>query len=248
MLLFMLFIMGLIIGSFLNVVIYRVPRGESIVFPASHCTNCGKKLAPWELIPVISYFLLKGRCNECGEKISIRYPTIETCTGLVFLVNGFIFNDIIIILTGVILSSILIVLSMIDIDHQILPDSITLGGLAIGLIISLIRPDLNMLNSIAGILAAGGLLFLIAFISKGGIGGGDIKMMAMVGSFLGPLSATFAIFFGAVIGLIASLPGIISGNLKLKSKLPFGPFLALASLVFWFWGNNFWDWYLQLFL
>ena len=241
-----IFILGLGIGSFLNVVIYRVPRGESIVLPPSHCPNCEEKLDPWELIPIISYIFLKGKCINCGEKISIRYPIIELFTGIIFLLNGIIFDNIIVLAVGLILSSILIVLTIIDIDHQILPDKITIGGLAIGLIFSFIRPDFDIVTSLSGIFAAGGLLFVVALVSKGGMGGGDIKLMAMTGSFLGPLSAVAAVFLGAVIGLIASLPGIISGKLEMKSKLPFGPFLAIASLVFWFWGDIFWNWYLGL--
>ncbi|MFW5988236.1 MAG: prepilin peptidase, partial [bacterium] len=145
-------------------------------------------------------------------------------------------------------SSILIVLTMIDFDHQILPDKLTLGGLGVGLIFSFFRSDITVIYSLAGILAAGGLLFLIAFLSKGGMGGGDIKMMAMVGSFTGPIIAVSAIFLGAVIALIAHLPGIASGKTGMKTKLPFGPFLALASLILWFWSEQLFDLYLNIFL
>ena len=243
-----IFILGLIIGSFLNVVIYRLPRGESIVFPPSHCPKCGHKLSALELIPVVSYLILKGKCDECGSPISIRYPLVELGTGLLFLLNSIIFNDYIILLTGLIFISYIIVLSMIDIDYRILPDKLTLSAFMVGLVLSFFRSDINMLNAIAGALAGGGLLFVVALVSKGGLGGGDIKLLLMFGTFLGPLSAVASVFLGAVFGLFANIPGLVAGNVGRKSKIPFGPFLGLAALVFWFFGDSFWQWYLSLIL
>ena len=244
-----IFILGLVIGSFLNVVIYRVPEGKSIVKPPSHCPECDHRLTPIELIPVISYIILKGKCRSCDTKISLRYPAVELITGIVFVINYLqLYYNLIILLAGLVLSSILIVLTLIDYDHQILPDSITIGGLIIGLILSIFRPDITVINAILGLLVAGGFLLIIAYASKGGLGGGDIKLMAMVGTFLGPLSAFAAIFIGALLGLLASLPGILSGELSRKSKLPFGPFLAGASLIFWFWGDYLWEFYLNIFI
>jgi leader peptidase (prepilin peptidase)/N-methyltransferase len=244
----LIFILGLIIGSFLNVVIYRLPEGESIVYPPSHCPECGHQLSPRELVPVFSYVFLRGKCKSCGTKISIRYPIIELSTAIIFIINYIYLSDLIVLTAGLIFSSLLIVLTMIDFDHQILPDKLTLGGLVVGLIFSFFRPDLTFIYSILGVMAAGGLLFLIAYLSKGGMGGGDIKMMAMVGSFTGLLIAVSAIFLGAMIALIAHLPGIVSGKTGMKTKLPFGPFLALASLILWFWSEQLFDLYLNLFL
>ena len=245
---FLIFIFGLIIGSFLNVVIYRLPKAKSIVYPASHCPNCGHKLTPGELIPVISYIFLRGKCKSCGANISIRYPIIELLTGIIFVINYIHLSALIVLTAGLIFSSLLIVLTVIDFEHQILPDKLTLGGLAAGLIISFFRSDITVIYSLAGILAAGGLLFLIALLSKGGMGGGDIKMMAMVGSFTGPIIAVSATFLGAIIALVAHLPGIISGKTGMKTKLPFGPFLALASLILWFWSDQLFNLYFNLFL
>ncbi|ADO76999.1 prepilin peptidase [Halanaerobium praevalens] len=245
---FLIFVLGLIIGSFLNVVIYRLPKKESIVYPASHCPNCGHELTPLELIPVFSYIFLRGKCKDCGEKISIRYPIIELFTGIIFIINYIYLSDLIILSAGLIFSSLLIVLTMIDFDHQILPDKLTLGGLGVGLIFSFFRSDISFLFSLSGVIAAGGLLFSIAYLSKGGMGGGDIKMMAMVGSFAGPIIAVSSIFLGAVIALIAHLPGIVSGKTGMKTKLPFGPFLALASFLFWIWSENLFNLYINLFL
>jgi len=242
---FLIFILGLIIGSFLNVVIYRLPEGKSIVYPPSHCPDCGHKLSPLELIPILSYILLRGKCKSCGADISIRYPIIELSTGIIFIINYICLSDLIILTAGFMFSSLLIVLTMIDFDHQILPDKLTLGGLVIGLIFSFFRSDITVIYSLIGVLAAGGLLFLIAYLSKGGMGGGDIKMMAMVGSFTGPIIAVSSIFLGAVIALIAHLPGIVFGKTGMKTKLPFGPFLALASLIFWFWSDKIFKWYIS---
>ena len=244
-----IFILGLVIGSFLNVVIYRVPEGKSIVKPPSHCPECDHRLSPIELIPVISYIVLKGKCKECGTSISIRYPIVELLTAFLFSINYLLlYNNIITFITGLIFTSILIVLTLIDYDHQILPDSLTIGGLIIGLILSIVRSDISILMAVIGLVSAGGFLFIVAFVSKGGLGGGDIKLMAMVGTFLGPLSAFAAIFIGALLGLLASLPGILSGELSRKRKLPFGPFLAGASLIFWFWGDYLWEFYLNIFI
>ncbi|WP_111572853.1 prepilin peptidase [Halanaerobium saccharolyticum] len=242
------FLIGLVIGSFLNVVIYRLPEGKSIIYPPSHCSDCGQKLSPLELIPVLSYIFLRGKCKTCGTDISIRYPIIELLTGIIFIINYFCFSDLIILAAGLIFSSLLIVLTMIDFDHQILPDKLTLGGLIVGLLFSFFRSDISVIYSLAGIMAAGGLLFLIAYLSKGGMGGGDIKMMAMVGSFTGPIIAVSAIFLGALIALVAHLPGVISGETGMKTKLPFGPFLAVASLILWFYSEELFAMYLSLIL
>jgi len=244
---FLIFILGLIIGSFLNVIIYRLPDGKSVVYPASHCPDCGHKLSPLELIPVLSYLFLRGKCRSCGTDISIRYPLIELLTGIIFIINYIYLSDLISLSAGLIFSSLLIVLTMIDFDHQILPDKLTLGGLIVGLLLSFFRSDITVIYSLAGIMAAGGLLFLIAYLSKGGMGGGDIKMMAMVGSFTGPIIAVSAVFLGAVIALIAHLPGLLSGKTGMKTKLPFGPFLALASFLVWIWSDNIFNIYLNLF-
>ena len=240
------FIFGLIIGSFLNVVIYRLPRGESIVFPASHCPECGHKLSVLELIPVVSYIYLQGKCRECGTQISFKYPLVELTTALLFLINAVFFEEFLVILAGLVLSSLLLALSFIDIEHQLLPDKLTLSGLAAGIILSFFRPEFSPLTAISGVLAGGGLLFLIAVVSKGGLGGGDIKLMMMVGSFIGPVQVLMAIFMGALLGLLASLPGIISGSLKMKSRLPFGPFLGMASIIMWIIGDRILNIYLSL--
>jgi len=245
---FLIVVFGFIIGSFLNVLIYRLPRGESIISPPSHCPDCGHKLGFLELIPVISYFILGGRCRFCGSKISLRYPLVELITGIIFLINYLLLFNPIILFSGLFLSSLLIVLTLIDLDHQILPDKLTLSGMGVGLLLSFFRPEFSSLSALLGLVLAGGLLLIIAIISRGGMGGGDIKMMMMVGTFVGPVLAVIAIFLGAAIGLIFSLPGLITGKLQSKSKLPFGPYLAISSLIIWFWGEQLLQWYLNIFV
>lgn len=243
-----IFILGLLIGSFLNVVIYRLPRGESIVFPASHCPECGHQLGALELIPVVSYLFLQGKCRACASKIAVTYPLIELTTALIFVLNYLYLENLTVLLAGLIFSSLLIALTVIDYQKQILPDKLTLGGLIVGLFLAFFRSDLAMGQAILGLLAGGGFLLILAYLSKGGIGGGDIKMMAMVGSFAGPVIAVTAIFLAAVLALLFALPGIFKGELQLKSKLPFGPFLAAASLLLWFWEDIFFHFYLNLFV
>lgn len=240
------FLFGLIIGSFLNVIIYRLPRGKSIIFPSSYCPDCEHKLTVVELIPVLSFLVQRGKCRECGNSISYRYPAVELFTGLFFVLNNYLRNDFITISAGLFMISLLIALSFIDIDYKILPDKLTLTGLAGGLILAFFRPDLHPLQAISGVLAGGGFLLALALLSRGGLGGGDIKMMAFVGSLIGPIQVLVAIFLGAFLGLIAHLPGIIAGNVNMKTSLPFGPFLAAASLIMWFWGEFLISWYLRL--
>jgi len=240
------FIFGLVTGSFLNVVIYRMPRDESIVFPPSHCPECEHELSVRELIPVLSYIIQRGRCRECGGRISIRYPLVEAGTGFLFVFNAHFIADFRAVIAGLFLSSALLAMAVIDINHQILPDKLTLTGLAAGFILAFLRPDIHPLSAISGVLAGGGFLLAIALASRGGLGGGDIKMMAFVGSFIGPALVMLAIFVGAFLGLIANIPGLISGDMRMKSKLPFGPFLAASSLIMWFFGDTLLAWYLNL--
>lgn len=247
---FIFFLLGLIIGSFLNVVIYRLPREESVVTPSSYCPECEHNLTVLELIPVVSFIIQGGECRECGSSISLRYPLVELSAGILFLLNGYLFlsENLIVMLAGMILISLLIVLSMIDIDHRILPDKLNFTGLALGLFLAFLRPDIQPLQAISGVLAGGGFLLILAILSKGGLGGGDIKMMAFVGSFIGPIQVMIVIFMGAFLGLIAHIPGLIAGNVSLKTSLPFGPFLAVASMIMWFTGDTLLNWYLGLLL
>ena len=242
----LLFVIGLMFGSFLNVVIYRLPRGESIISPRSHCPDCGHKLTLLELIPILSYIILGGCCSQCDSSISLRYPLIELLTGALFVVNVLLAVNVGSLISGLIFILFLLPLAVIDFDHKILPDKLTLTGMACGFILSFFSPHISPLESVAGVLAGGGALLLIAVLARGGMGGGDIKFMLLIGSFLGPVFAIITIFLAAILGLMAALPGIISQNLGLKSKLPFGPFLALAAYILWYFGPELINMYLQV--
>ncbi len=234
--LIILLIISACIGSFLNVVIYRLPRNESLIFPASHCPYCGKALKPWQNIPVLSYLLLHGRCASCGSKIPLRYLIVELLTPLLvyFLYRHFglsleFYKYSLLIL-------LLIPATFIDIDHQLLLDKITLPGIVIGLMISIYAAPGKFYLPVLSMLAGGGLLALVAFIGQlaykqESMGGGDIKFGAMIGAFMNIESILFALFAAFFSAAFFSIIGMACGKLQRRSIVPFGPFIALGSLV-----------------
>jgi len=235
------------LGSFFNVCIYRIPRRESIIFPPSHCPKCGTPLKFYDNIPVVSYLLLGGRCRYCKEKISPIYPITELTTGILYVglyihygTNLFLF------FTFLIFVSFLIIITFIDLEHMIIPDILVFPGIFIGLLLSLIRGDTIFLDSLLGLLIGGGVIFLIVFLSRGGMGEGDIKLSAMIGSFLGVKFTIITLLSSFILGGIV---GILLLFLKIKSRkdpIPFGPFLALGAILSLFWGQtiaNIWGWY-----
>ena len=246
---YIVFIFGVIIGSFLNVCIYRVPHGESFVFSRSRCPQCGHELKWWELIPVISFLVLKGKCSQCNSSIDWQYTFVEIFTGLIFLILYLRFGFTINFYIYLLLFSILIILSGIDIRFRIIPDIVTIPALVVGFIVSIVFSHITYLNSILGIIAGGGSLLLIAYLSRGGMGGGDIKMMAMVGAFAGWKVALMSIFLGAFIGSINGLILIIIHDKKsVKSSLPFGPYLSFGVLISILYYQRIIEYYLDLFL
>ncbi|GAB6100350.1 A24 family peptidase [Halanaerocella petrolearia] len=243
-----IFTFGLIIGSFLNVVIYRLPKKEPIVFSRSYCPSCETKLQPIDLIPVLSFILTKSSCRYCGRKISYQYPIVELVTGLLFFTLYKQYYFTIEFFLYVWLISLLIVASFIDFKYQIIPNQLTYLGIVSGLGSSLLTGQLNFKSSLSGIVIPAIFLLLIIFITKGGMGLGDVKLIAMVGSFIGGLYSLVAIFIGAFIGSIIALFLLSSGAKEWGSRLPFGPFIALGSLIMILWGNQIINWYLRLFL
>ncbi len=253
MLSLIIFIFGLMIGSFLNVCIYRIPKGESIAYPPSHCYSCGRQLKAFELIPALSYVSLRGKCRGCGSKISIRYPIIEILTGLIFmLLHRRLGFNLDFYLYGV-LACILIVVALIDIDHLIIPDGLVLAGLAVGVLYRLLgfaeaSGAKGMVDGIIGLLVGGGIFLLLALISNGGMGGGDIKLMAMLGLWFGWRNILFISLIAFIIGSIISIVLLI---FKLKSRkdfIPFGPFIVLAVFICLLLQQEIIGWYLQLVL
>jgi leader peptidase (prepilin peptidase)/N-methyltransferase len=247
---FWFFLLGSAVGSFLNVVIYRLPRRESIVFPPSHCPFCGHKLSAKDLIPILSYILLKGKCRYCGAKISSRYPIVEFLTAifyaLVFWLYGFSFST----LKLLILFSMLLPVFFIDLEHMLIPDVITIPGTGVGLIISLF--ERRLAQGILGSLIFGGILLLIYVIAllilkEEGMGQGDIKLGFMLGSFLGIKLSLLSLFLSYFIGGLFSLLIILIKGKDLKTAIPFGPFLIIGALISLFFGKTLINLYLSLF-
>ncbi|HHY13458.1 MAG TPA: prepilin peptidase [Thermoanaerobacterales bacterium] len=242
-----IFAFGAIIGSFLNVCIYRIPLKKSIISPPSHCINCGYRLKAFDLIPIISYIFLLGRCRKCGIKISIIYPIVEIITGVLFLYSYKRFDFTFDLFKVLILISILIISTFTDIEHGIIPDKIVIPGMLIALVLNIIFCIYNLPSFIGGFLLGGGFLLLLSIISKGGMGGGDIKLFAMIGLFLGfkltTLSLLLSFIFGSIIGLIF----MILKFKKPKDTIPFGPFIALASIISVFFGDEIIFWYINRF-
>jgi leader peptidase (prepilin peptidase)/N-methyltransferase len=245
----LIFVLGLIVGSFSNVCIYRIPGNESIVYPASHCPKCHTTIKPIDNIPLLSYILLKGRCRNCKSKISIQYPVVEFLTGFIYLIIYLIYGLSIQTLIYIILSSALIIIAFIDLNEQIVPDVISLPGMVIGFIISFFVPYILFVNSALGILAGGGIILIIGLagsviFKKEAMGGGDVKLAAMIGAFLGWRYIMVSLFLGFFLGALAGIILILS---KIKSRedvVPFGPFIILGSLITLLWGEKIITWYI----
>lgn len=242
---------GLIVGSFLNVCIYRLPRRTSIVWPASHCTACKRRLAWFENVPVIGWIALRGRCRTCGARISVIYPLIELITGIVFAGAVLVYGLTPLLVVRLAFACSLIVLFVIDLQHRILPNAITLPGIVAGFCASLFLPP-GWLSSLVGITAGGGILLAIAeayYRLRGveGLGMGDVKMLAMIGAVLGwplmLLTLVLASFAGSIVGV-----GLMaSGRGTMQAALPFGTFLALGALVAAVVGDPLLAWYLTFY-
>jgi leader peptidase (prepilin peptidase)/N-methyltransferase len=245
----LIFILGLIVGSFSNVCIYRIPKNESIIYPASHCPKCSSPIKPIDNVPILSYVLLKGRCRNCKNKISIQYPSVELLTGLIYLIIYLIYGLNIQTLIYIILSSALIIIAFIDLNEQVIPEVISLPGIVIGIILSVFVPYISLINSALGIVIGGGIILVIRLagsliFKKESMGIGDIELTAMIGAFLGWRYITISLFLGFFLGALAGIFLII---LKIKSRedsLPFGPFIILGSFITLLWGEKIISWYI----
>ncbi|MFI5314929.1 MAG: prepilin peptidase [Myxococcota bacterium] len=238
------FVLGTCIGSFLNVVVWRLPRGESLVRPGSHCPGCGAAIPAWANVPLVSYLVLRGRCRGCRARISARYPLIEALTGAVFAALLWSHGPTPRLLVEWLLAAALIAVTFIDLDYQIIPNAITLPGVALGLVLSLVAPQLGVdwRDALLGVVLVGGALWGISagyekLSGKIGLGMGDVKLVAMLASFLGLEAALGVLIVGSLVGLtygIAMLIWIRGGR---NTRIPFGPALAFAGLVFLFQPN-----------
>jgi len=240
---------GLIVGSFLNVCIYRLPRRLSIVWPASRCTSCGRALQWYENIPVLSYLALRGHCRTCRAPISIVYPVIEIVTAIMFLAMFARFGLQPLLAVRLVFGCAMIVLLVIDLEHRILPNAITLPGIVVGLAASLVFPPPGWLDSLVGAVAGAGVLYAIAELyllarHEEGLGMGDVKMLGMIGAFLGWKLMLLTMVTASLLGSAVGLAVIAARKGGMRSALPFGTFLAIGALVAAVVGDVILDWYL----
>ncbi|MEW5768689.1 MAG: prepilin peptidase [bacterium] len=246
-----LFIFGTVVGSFLNVCIYRLPLNQSIIRPRSHCPNCGAKLKAIENIPLISFLWLKGRCGYCGAKISWRYPIIELLTGLIYLLVGWRLGMSYHLFFSLFFVSALIAITFIDLEHFLILNKITYPSIIIGLLATQIPGQMPLRSALMGMFLGGGIIYLLLVISplifgKEGMGGGDVKLAALMGVFLGWPKVFLALFLGAAIGAVVGLSLIGLGRAKRGEYIPFGPFLSLGAIIALLLGDEIIGWYLGI--
>lgn len=241
-------LLGALIGSFLNVCIYRLPRREWVVWPGSRCPSCGSSIAWYDNIPVISYLLLLGRCRTCRARIPLRYPIVEAANALGYLVILWHFGLNGMSLLYAALYSALVVVAGTDLSHKIIPNAITLPGIVVGLLGAATVLPVGLVNSALGIVVGGGLLWVLAWASpylfgKEGMGGGDIKLLAMIGAFLGWKPALLTIMIGSLIGSIIGIGLITARIIKRDEYIPFGPFLVVGAVLSMFFAHPLLAWY-----
>jgi len=236
--------LGAIVGSFLNVCIYRIPAGKSIIRPSSHCPGCKHPVRFYDNIPILSYLILGGKCRHCKTKISIQYPIVELLTALAALILFLRYGMSWTCLFYFLFTAALIAITFIDLEHQIIPDVITLPGIPFFALAAIFFLKLPYLESVLGIVIGGGVLFLIGFgyeliKKREGMGGGDIKLFAMIGGFLGWKSLIFVLLVSSFLGAIIGISVIIYKKGDMKYAIPFGPFLSIAAISYLFWGDDF---------
>lgn len=260
------FVFGTVLGSFLNVCIYRIPREESIVFPPSHCPDCGHKIRFYHNIPVVSYLFLGGKCADCNSSISPLYPIIELLSGALLLLTVYMFGLSLKTLFYIIFIYALLVITFIDLEHMIIPNVISFPGIVVGIIFNALITDwqysreliegasiglgsffallyeVPILDSVFGAVLGGGVLLLIAFLyqvirKREGMGMGDVKLLAMIGAFIGVQGVIFVIFLSSILGTIVGVSVMLYQKGDLRYALPFGPFLSFAAVFYVFTGG-----------
>jgi leader peptidase (prepilin peptidase)/N-methyltransferase len=245
------FVVGAVVGSFLNVCIWRVPAGESVVYPPSRCPGCGARIRSADNIPLLSYLWLRGRCRSCGVRISPRYPVVEAFTGVMFAVLLSRFGSSLVLGVYAAFVAALIVVTFIDLDHQIIPDAISLPGIAIGLLCAALGYGPPLLDSAIGVVLGGGSLYAIAvgyhvLTGREGMGGGDIKLLAMIGAFLGWRGVLVTLVLGSFSGALVGITLILTRGADSRVPIPFGPFLALGAVCALLFGAPLIQWYLHI--
>ena len=246
-------LLGAAIGSFMNVCVHRLPHGESVVRPRSHCPSCGTDIAARDNIPILSWLLLRGRCRGCGERISLRYPLVELVSIVIWVGMALAYGPTLHALSGAVFFTLLLAIALTDARHYVIPDELSIGGLASGLALAVVTELTTGMPTIVSSVVGAALGFLLLLgvglvgdwvFKKPAMGGGDMKMMAMIGAYLGPLGAILTIFLGALAG------SLIFGPISLKTgkMVPFGVFLALGAAVTFLLGDALIDWYRSTFL
>ena len=237
------FAFGAIIGSFLNVCIVRLPEQRSIVRPPSHCPTCRRDIAWYDNVPLLSYMLLRGRCRGCGTRISPLYPAVELLTGALAVALWLRLGPTLAFAGYFAFAAALITVTFIDLDHRIIPDVISLPGILMGLAVSFVSPLVTPVDAVLGILAGGGVLLAIALAYQAirgqeGMGGGDVKLLAMIGAFLGWQSVFVTLMVASLIGSLIGVVLMLYQRADTKFAIPFGPFLACGALVYLFFGDR----------
>jgi leader peptidase (prepilin peptidase)/N-methyltransferase len=248
-----IFLFGLAIGSFTNVLIYRLPREESIVFPGSHCPNCNHELKWYDNIPLVSYFFLKGKCRYCKEKISIRYPLLELLNGIIYLSFFMTYGLTLEFIYLSLLTSFLISITIIDLKHQIIPDGLVVSVLGLNILYKIGNYFIygfpfEFLDSLFGLLAGAGIFLLILLISRGGMGGGDVTLVGALGFSLGLKNTILMILLSFIIGAVISLILLAFKIKSMKDPIPFGPFIIIAFYLSYFFSDIIISFYFSLFI
>jgi len=249
----MFFLFGAIFGSFANVVIYRLPLGQSVVAPRSRCMNCEKPIAWYDNIPIFSWFILRGRCRHCGQRYSFRYAAVETLMGVTFVALYLKLGLCWLLLEYLIFAFGLITASCIDLDHMILPDVFTLSGIALGLVGAAVNPEREFLPALFGFLLGGGSLWAVAAIyallrKQEGMGGGDIKLLAWIGAVLGWTSVPFVVIISSLVGSLVGLIVMARTKGNLSQAIPFGPYLAFGAILYILCGHALAQLYIHFFI
>jgi len=247
------FIFGACLGSFANVVIYRLPQGKSVVLPGSHCYSCQTPIRWYDNIPLVSWLLLRGKCRHCGARFSFRYFLVELLMATLFALAYFYFGLSWNLVEALLFIFGLVCCTFIDFDHMILPDEFTLSGIVIGLLGAWLNPQRELLDAFVGVLIGGGFLWAMAYLyyvftRQDGMGGGDIKLLAWIGAVLGWKAVPFVIMASAIIGSVIGLILARKQKQGLKTMIPFGPYLALGAVLYMFGGQTIALWYFDLFL
>jgi leader peptidase (prepilin peptidase)/N-methyltransferase len=246
-----IFILGTVFGSFLNVVIYRLPRNLSLIWPPSACPKCGTRIKFYDNIPLLSYVLLLGRCRHCRVGISIRYPLVELASGLLLVWVVLAGGPPGLVTSRSVFVLFLLAVALIDWEHMIIPDELSLGGCVVGFVLGFFNPTVSVTASLLGIFVGGGLLLGVGYLYQRvrgveGLGGGDVKLAAMIGAFLGWKGLVLCVLAGSVAGSAYGLALMVGGRGS-QTKVPFGTFLAAGAVFAAFYSEQFLNWYTGLF-